>query len=369
MTDQLKRYIDLYIPTEICNLRCSYCYVTLRRKFGNKLAEIPYTKQKIKESFSIERLGGKCLINFCADGETLLSRDVIKIIEALLQEGHYLMIVTNGTVTSRIKEISKLNPEITERLFFKFSFHYIQLIRQKKIHVFFGNVKTVKNAGCSYTVELVPHDELVPYIEDIKKICLKELGALCHVTIARDVRTRNLKILTKFSLEEYKKIWGVFDSDLFDFKIKIFNQKRKEFCYAGDWSLCINACTGEIHQCYGTMAMGNIYDINQPINFKPLGYNCTQPHCYNGHAFLSLGTIPSLDTPNFIVMRDRKTVFGTRWISNKFRNFIDQKLKNNNAEYSEEKRLKLLRNKKKFAIKNYKSRIVDKFRKMIYNLK
>ncbi|MEM5867126.1 MAG: hypothetical protein QXG39_04325 [Candidatus Aenigmatarchaeota archaeon] len=30
--DRLKRFIDLYIPIEACNLRCSYCYVTLRRK-------------------------------------------------------------------------------------------------------------------------------------------------------------------------------------------------------------------------------------------------------------------------------------------------------------------------------------------------
>jgi len=42
--DRLKRFIDLYIPIEACNLRCSYCYVTLRRKNHRKNAK--NTKKK-----------------------------------------------------------------------------------------------------------------------------------------------------------------------------------------------------------------------------------------------------------------------------------------------------------------------------------
>lgn len=197
---------------------------------------------------------------------------------------------------------------------------------------FFDNVKLMEKAGCSYTVELVPHDELIPYIEDIKKVCMERLGALCHVTIARDDRTKEHKVLTRYSFEEYQKIWSVFNSELFDFKVKIYLQKRKEFCYAGVWSLYIDAGTGNIRQCYGAPIIGNIYEINKPIKFKPIGHNCPLSYCYNGHAFLTLGTIPTLDTPNFATMRDRKTIFGTTWLSDEFREFISQKLKDNNVE-------------------------------------
>ena len=41
--------------------------------------------------------------------------------------------------------------------------------------------------------------------------------------------------ITSFSrniFDEYKEIWGSFDSELFKFKSEIFYKKRNEFCYA-----------------------------------------------------------------------------------------------------------------------------------------
>ena len=48
--DKLKRFIDIFVPTETCNLRCSYCYITQNRKFNGKLFEFDHTIDDIKKS-------------------------------------------------------------------------------------------------------------------------------------------------------------------------------------------------------------------------------------------------------------------------------------------------------------------------------
>ena len=55
----------------------------------------------MRKALSKERLGGICLINFCGGGETLLPPEIVKYIRVLLEEGHYIMIVTNATVSKR----------------------------------------------------------------------------------------------------------------------------------------------------------------------------------------------------------------------------------------------------------------------------
>ena len=244
MADKIKRFIDCIIPTETCNLRCHYCYIAQKRKFNSKLASFSKSKEFIRKALSKERLGGPCLLNLCAGGETLLSDEVLPIVRELLEEGHYVMIVTNGTPTKRFKEVALWPKELLQQLFFKFSFHYLELVRLNLVNKFFANVQLMKDCGASFTVEITPSDELIEHIEDIKRICLENLGALCHVTIARDDRTDNIDILSKYSFEENKQIWGQFDSDLYKFKSSIFYQKRKEFCYAGEWSAYLNLETG-----------------------------------------------------------------------------------------------------------------------------
>ncbi|MGL5150610.1 MAG: hypothetical protein ACRC7N_08590 [Clostridium sp.] len=76
----MKKYIDCYIPTEACNLRCHYCYITQKRKFNSKLAKFKNTPKEIRLALSKDRLGGECLLNFCAGGETLLVEEIIEIV-------------------------------------------------------------------------------------------------------------------------------------------------------------------------------------------------------------------------------------------------------------------------------------------------
>lgn len=206
--DKLKKFIDCYIETETCNLRCHYCYITQKRKFNNKLIKFKHTPIEIRNALSKERLGGSCLINLCAGGETLLVEELLDVVKELLKEGHYVMIVTNGTLSKRFEAISKYDSSLLRRLFLKFSFHYLELVRIGKLDVFFDNVNMIKEAGVSYTVEITPSDELIPHIQDVKNICMNKLGSLCHITIARDDRTKGIDILSDCSFEEYKNIWG-----------------------------------------------------------------------------------------------------------------------------------------------------------------
>lgn len=252
-----------------------------------------------------------------------------------------MMIVTNGTLTKRFEEIVSWDSTLLHHLFFKFSFHYLELKRLNLLGSFFQNVKRVQEAECSFTVEITPNDELIPCIEEIKEICLKNIGALPQVTIARDESTKEFKVLSNLSWEDYCGLWGGYSSEMFSFKASVFGQKRTEFCYAGDWSAALNLKSGELRQCTYEPFLCNIYDdISMPIVFKAIGKHCSMTHCYNSHAWLTLGTIPEMLTPTFADVRNRKTLDG-EWLQPEFKAYISQKLKDNNKTYGIIKKVKL----------------------------
>lgn len=57
------------------------------------------------------------MFNLCADGETLLSSQVVEYIRAILEQGHFVMVVTNGTMTKRFDEIIKFPAHLLSHLF------------------------------------------------------------------------------------------------------------------------------------------------------------------------------------------------------------------------------------------------------------
>lgn len=359
---KIKRFIDCYVPTETCNLRCHYCYIAQKRKFNNKIASFNYSSDYIRKALSVERLGGICLFNICAGGETLISDEVIDVIKELLEEGHYVTIVTNGTLTKKFKMIAEFPKELLKRLIFKFSFHYLELIRLNLLDTFFENVILMRNSGASITVEITPSDELEPYIDEIKEISISKLGALPHITIAR-LDKDNIPILTKHTKDDYVKTWQEFESSLFEFKMSVFGEKRREFCYAGDWSVYLNLVTGDVYQCYSTMKIDNIYDnIDRPIHFKAIGCNCRQPHCYNAHGFLALGDIPNLDTPTYASLRNRVCVDGTEWLNEDAKEIMNSKLNELNQEYSAYKKI-MINSYNKYMITKLK--IINKIKKVL----
>ena len=326
--EKFVRYIDVYVPIEACTLRCPYCYITCHRKFNNKLPEFPYDVETWKKAFKQERWGGPALVNFCAGGETLIAPVMVDYIKATLEQGHYVMIVTNGTIDSAFDKILEFPKEYIERLFFKFSYHFLQLKERNLTERFFCNIRKMQEAGASFTLEVTPYDELIPYIDELKEQAISYVGAIPHVTVARNEQFMGeLPILTSLSKEEYKKTWSVFDSDLFDFKLSIFNQKRREFCNAGVWTLRLNMHTGILDQCYCSHFKQNILeDPESPIKFIPIGNFCTEPHCFNGHSQLGFGAITTLAVPTYTMMRNRICENGIEWMTPSMKNVMSTKL-------------------------------------------
>ena len=358
--DKMKRYLDCYIPTETCNFKCRYCYIAQHNKFNNKIVKFNHSPEFIAKALSKKRLGGTCLINICAGGETLIAEEVIDVAEAILKQGHYVMIVTNGSLTNRFEKIAGISPELLKHLFIKFSFHYHELLRLKLLATFFKNVYTMQKVGVSFTIEITPSDELEPDIDEIKRIMNEKMGALPHITIGRK-DSDDIPPLTEHKFEDYLQIWKQFDSELIDFKKEIFGVKRNEFCYAGEWTGYLNLVTGDLSQCYCGIKIDNIYeDINRPIKFLAIGCNCSQPHCYNGHSFLSFGNIPEINAPTYDKLRNRTQTNGVEWLQPDMKSFMQTKLIESNKTYNQKEQKKINKKNLKLIRKNKIKQIIKK---------
>lgn len=334
MREQIKRFIDCNVPTQICNLKCEYCYVGQVDGFSGKIKQIEHTPEKVRAALSRKRWGGIMFINFCGTGETLLGDDILPIVKEVLKEGHYVQIVTNGTVNKRFEEIADWDIGLLERLLIKFSYHYTELKRLNKLDDFFHNILRSKEAGCSVSVEITSGDGMVSYISEMKQLCMDRLGAFPHVTVARDSTGHGLPLLTKYTKEEYADIWGSFRSELFDLKLKLYGEKRREYCYGGEWTFYLHLESGDLKQCYKGEIIDNIFeDVTKPIRFKPIGERCPEPYCYNGHAWMTLGCIPKIDILTYADIRNRVDSNGEEWLTDKAKEFFSHKLEENNIQY------------------------------------
>lgn len=333
---KMHRFVDVLVPVKACNLRCHYCYITQNKLFNSKVQKFSFSPEILARGLSRKRLGGTCLINFCGEGETLLPSEMPECIKAVLSEGHFVMVVTNGTVKKNLSRLAVLPRDYLERLFFKFSFHYLELKEKGLIDSFCSNVRMVRDAGASFSIEITPSDELIPYIDEVKEVCMREFGALCHVTVARDERDKStIPILTKMSRSDYSRIWSVFRSPLFDFKMSVFGEKRRDFCYAGKWTYFFSLETGLLFQCYGCCALQNIYSqACSKIKQLAVGHFCPLPHCYNAHVFLAIGAVSGREDPSYAMLRNRKCTDGSEWIRPKMKAFLSQKLDKNNTPFS-----------------------------------
>lgn len=340
MNEKPKKLILGYIQNNKCNLRCEYCYYT-QREIWNEYSSIdlPYPAEYIAKALSPKRLGGISLINLTGQGETLLCKDIVELTRQLLQLGHYVEIVTNGTIRNRIEEILAFDIDILEHLEFKISFHYTELKKKNMLDSLFETIQLIKERQCSFTLELVPTDSQKKYKDEILLLCMEKLGAPCQLTVARD-DGHNRGLLSEEGIEVYRKEWEKFSSTMFDFKLELLNKKRREFCYAGAWSLFVNLSTGEASPCYGQPSNQNIYkNINEKMKFIPIGHYCTEPYCVNGHAHMTMGLIPELKSPSFADIRNRECDDGTEFFSKACKEFFSQKLYLTNKQYSKVHRI------------------------------
>lgn len=333
----IKRFFECLLPVTVCNLRCSYCYVIQRNRRNMKLAAMKYTPQQIGAALNPTRLGGECFFSICGEGETTLQPELPEIVYQLLSQGHYVNITTNGTVGKKITDILNRNSQYTSRLQFAFSFHYLELIRLNLIDEFFKNVQRVKDAGASFFLQINLCDEYMPHIEAIKQICVERTGAVPQVAATRKEENglQRVELLTTHTYEEYTMAGKSFQSPLFDFTMKNFNIKRKEFCYAGDWAANLDLSTGIMRRCYCSYIRQDIFkNPNEKINFLAVGNSCGSPFCMNSSHFMSLGVIPEIDTPTYVSLRDRK---GAGWYTEEMKGVLSSKLSDENHRYSKVK--------------------------------
>lgn len=329
----MKRFFECLIPVTACNLKCDYCYVIQRNNRLLKLPQFKYSPEHIKKALSKERLGGVCYFSICGAGETFVPKETLQIVKALLEEGHYVNVTNNGTFTNRLKEITTWNSDLRRRLHLSFSLHYNELIKHNILNVIFDNVRMMRDAGCSILVQINLYDGYNKYWTEIKDLCIKEVGAPPQVAATRDERYSTYKFYTIGSDAEYIKRGKEMESPLWDFTIENFNKKHNhEFCYAGEWSGTLNLCTGVMTGCYGQGIVQNIFeDISKPIKFRAIGKGCLNKFCMNSSHFLSLGCIPSYDTPTYAALRDREIA---KWYTPTMRHFLSEKLYDDNIEYN-----------------------------------
>ena len=337
---EIKRFFECSLPVNACNLKCPYCYVIQEERRKNQIPPIEYSPEHIAKALRRERVGGICYISICGFGETLLQPECVDIVQQLLQEGHFVNITTNGTLTPKFKELIEKSGENISHLHISFSLHYTELKRLNLLNTYFDNVNRMRSAGASVLVQFNLCDEYLPYLEEIKKLCVENVGAMPQVALTRDESVRPMRIWSSLSTEEYYERGTQFDSGLFAFTNQNFNVQRTEFCYAGAWSGVLNMQTGELDKCYCNRdRTQNIFkNIEEPILFEAVGRDCHNSYCVNSSHFMSLGVIPSLKTPTYGQLRNRPEA---GWYSNVMENFLNGKLYDANRQYTVCEKMKL----------------------------
>lgn len=325
--DVMQKYIGLIIPENLCNFDCSYCYLSIfnDRRFENICRKNPHLPRFIRHQFRRDVLGGSCLIGFTGSGETLLADGFSDVCTELLKEGHYLHIVTNGTPINKIKEILEKAGEYQEHIIFKLSFHYIELLKRNMLSTFVEGVRMIDASKASYTIEIMPHDELIPHIPDVLEFSKENFGAYPQLTIGRDERDKT-KLLTNLSYNEYIDTWKVFESNMFDTRMNLYMLKGKN-CNAGPLGYFVDMYSGKVQHCVYYENIGNAYiDGIENIEMNRVGNSCPLNYCYNCHVYATLGILPLENIPTYMQIRDRIKDDGNHWIKEDMRRFLDTKL-------------------------------------------
>ena len=170
----------------------------------------------------------------------------------------------------------------------------------------------------------MPHDELIPYISEIKSYSLKHFGAYPQLTIGRD-DTNDYQLLTRYTFDEYYKIWNTFESEMFETRMKLYMFKGMG-CNAGKKAFFLDAYTGNIARCIFNEKIDNIYRSDGKLEFKPVADACPLEYCYNCHVYATLGLMKKCKAPTYFTIRDRVKSDGTHWIKETMRKFLDVKL-------------------------------------------
>lgn len=368
--EKIRHFIDAGVTGCGCNLECSYCYLRQSNyEQKNRPSVLGYSLETIKKACSVERLGGKCLFAVVGDGETLLPEEVVDLILVLVGGGHFVTVLTNGTITKRLHELVERLEDIGKKdaVCIHFSLHYLELKKKGLLEVFFNNVKYISENNMSFHLKSILGEEFDEDLaEELKEISLKEVGAFPQIGIARkDNPDGSFSICTNLSNEDYFKIGDSFQSQLFELDKREFNNKRRGFCYAGEWVFDLNFTTGLCWQCLSNDF--NTFNFFENINEKPpleaVGTYCNREYCscVNLQAW---GIMPDHEEYTNLDIYNRPEA---GWIKEPFLSIMNQKLSVTNEIYSEKEKAKLAkRRKRKQIIRKMK---LSKCGQMLWKLK
>lgn len=301
-----------------------------------------YPMDVMRKACKKQRIG-LCCFNIVGDGETLLPIQVIELALMLLEEGHYVQITTNGTLTERIKMLVEKAKEIGKlsKLYFIFSCHWSELKRKNLMDVFFANVQYVHQKQVSFHVLCVLGEEItLPVAEEIKSVCKEKVGAYPQVAIARkDNPDGTFGICSDLPPKDYFKMGESFDSNLFLLDKKEFNHKREEFCYAGDWMFGLDFTTGRCWQCLSNdVHTFNFFEnIDDELELHAVGNHCNRAYC-SCCSFQAWGVMPEHEECCYLELYDRPEA---NWIKGDYRYIFSHKLSETNATYTEKEKEEL----------------------------
>lgn len=347
--EQINKAITVYVPGNVCNLRCSYCYVSECLQDGHEeIGKFRYSVEHMIYAFRPERIGGRAYITVIGAGETLVPQEVVPFVKGLLRLGHVVEVVTNNTLNQRISELLEAPEEDLRRLIVKGSLHWKELKRLNKVQDYFNNIKRILKAGASSYPFLVLSEEYMQDLDEICETCVKELGELpqCTPCVTAETREDFLKggsTLTSPACtpEFIKKVDEKLHSKLFNECVRFLDiDVKRVFCYAGKWSFGVGMGDGTICKCHNVVVPGNFFEnIDAPYEGEAVGCECGIASCCLQYPLYGLGLIPEIkNVPTYTEMIcDRETLF-----SNEVKELMNIKISDNEKVFSNEEKISFL---------------------------
>ncbi len=174
---EVKKITSLIIePTNTCNLRCTFCFVTEGMTREGGFMDFDLFKKIIDDSPDLEHL---CMHNW---GEPLLHKDIFKMIEYAKNKGiNYVVMNTNGTLLTD-KMIDQIVNSKLDIIRFSIdgsaeTFMRVRGVELKKIEQNINKLKNVKERrrpelkmGVVFTIEEDTEGDAEDYITHWKKI-------------------------------------------------------------------------------------------------------------------------------------------------------------------------------------------------------